>query len=119
MRLSLIELQVKLQYQLLRHEGFYTRVASLDHREQDEKKNWREDLVRGCDQLISWASSYCGKRSLYLSQNPFNKDGSVYGISCFTVDADPIRDPKRASLSTEHAAAIKVATKISYQECGS
>ena len=105
--MPLLEQQVRLQYRLLGHEGHYTRVRWDD---KQTGKGGKEDLVAGVDSLIKWARPLCGKFNMYLSRNPFTKEGNVASVSSFTMDIDPVREPKdRASTQAELEKAISCA----------
>lgn len=103
--MELIEQQVRIQYQLLGHEGFWTRVRRDD---KQGGSGGKDELIFGIEQLITWARPLCGRFNLYLSRNPFDKEGCVTGVKSFTADLDPVREPKdRAATETESACAVQ------------
>lgn len=104
--MELIETQVRMQYRLLKHQGYYSRVRASN------EKGGKEELLQGEDQIVLWASQLNGKANLYISRNPFTKDGAVAGVSCFSLDIDPIREPQRASSDEQLARAEETAADI-------
>lgn len=105
--MPLIEGQVRAQYKLLNHDGLYTRVRASN------EKEGKEDLISGVEQLIKWARSMCGTHNLYLSRNAFTKDGTPCRVSAFSIDIDPVRQPKtRASTNAELFKALGLSRRI-------
>lgn len=110
--MQLIEQFVRFQYKLLGHEGFYTRVR-WDDKQNPETAGKREDVICGVESLIKWAKPLSGKYNLYLSRNPFDKDGKPIRIASFTVDIDVKREPKdRATTEAELLSTINTAKQL-------
>lgn len=105
----LIEHQTRLQYRLLGHEGYWTQLHAQD---VNSNKLISRELVYGEEEVIKWGKEYCSKANLFLGRSPRNKDGSVAGITCVSLDVDPVREPKRAALPEQHQRALKAAGRI-------
>lgn len=103
---ELNEKQVRTQYNLLKHEGYYTRVRWDD---KTKKEKGGEKYVKGVEELIKWALPLCGRYNLYMSRNPFNSDGKVAAVSALSFDIDPIRDKDAAATEEELRRAIQAA----------
>lgn len=105
MQWPLIENQVRAQYKLLNHDGYWTRVRNSNEKE--------EKYLFGVEEIVVWAKARSGKGNLYLSRNPFTKNGQVAGISGFTLDVDKVREPKdRATTEDELRGTLTLAAKI-------
>jgi hypothetical protein len=105
----LLEQQTRLQYRLLKHGGFWSQVHA-----QDVNTNTlvSRELVYGEEEVVKWARAFNTKANLFVGRNPRDKNGKVAGITCVSLDIDPVREPKRASLPEQFERAISTAHQI-------
>lgn len=115
MDFPLLEQQTRLQWRLLKHEGYYTQVHCQNVNTGEKVSR---ELIKGEDQLVQWARSYHLQGNLFLGRNPRNAAGDVLGITNWTLDIDPVRPQKTASTENEHSRAIAVAHRIIQNHIG-
>ena len=106
------EIHLRSLYKLLGHEGYYSRVGSLDFakkvitKEGKETFLYEEEYIKGEEALIEYASRYNGIRNIFISRAYRDSSGSVLGTNCITLDLDPIRDKNTASSDEQHTKAL-------------
>jgi archaellum biogenesis ATPase FlaH len=106
--MEFLEQQARLQYRMLGHEGFYTRVRCQDV--MNEKGE--EAYVKGEDAVIRWFKERHLRGNLFLGRNPYDEARNVIRISAFSLDIDPVRPKKTASTEEQLRAAITVGQRV-------
>lgn len=106
--MEFLEQQARLQYRMLGHEGFYTRVRCQDV--MNEKGE--EAYVKGEDEVIRWFKSRNLRGNLFLGRNPYDEARNIVRISAFSLDIDPVRPKKTASTEEQLRSAITVGQRV-------
>lgn len=112
------EVHLRGLYRLLGHEGYYSRVGSLDFTRKGITKNGREsflyeeEYIKGEEALIDYAKKYNGQRNIFISRAFRDANGSVIGTNCITLDLDPVREKNTAASIDLHNLAIAAGYRI-------
>jgi archaellum biogenesis ATPase FlaH len=102
--------QLRQQYRLLGHSGFYTQGRCLD---VNQNKIISQELLKTEEETIKWAASCNGKGNVFLGRNPRQSDGSVADFQCLSLDIDPIRPKGTAASDGQFQEALKAAQTVS------
>jgi archaellum biogenesis ATPase FlaH len=87
--------QLRLQYKLLGHEGFYTQGRCIN---VQENKIISQELLKDEEETIRWAAAQNGKGNVFLGRNPRSSNGLPSAFHCLSLDLDPER-PKGTAAS--------------------
>lgn len=108
------EQQLRQQYRLLRHEGYFTQCHAQD---VGRKSLVQRRLVSNEKEVIEFAKENNGRGNVFVGRNPRDKDGNVIHATCLTLDIDPVR-PKDTAATEEQAYATLGAGRRLVQHFG-
>jgi len=109
MNLPILENQIRRQYRLFAHEGYWSQLHAQDPK---ENKLVSRELVKGEEAVIRWARAFNGKGNLYLGRAARDSNGIPIRTSVFTLDVDPCRAKGTASSPEQHSKALRTGRAI-------
>jgi KaiC/GvpD/RAD55 family RecA-like ATPase len=101
--------QLRQQYKLLGHEGFYTQGRCID---VTQNKIVSQELLKGEEEVIKWAGAQNGKGNIFLGRNPRTPEGLPTEFRCLSLDLDPERAKGTAATEAQLQAALGAGKRI-------
>src|SRR5688572_28388892 len=109
MSLPFYEGQLRQQYQLLGHKGYWTQGRCID---LTQNQIISQELLDGEEKVIAWAKENNGRGNVFLGRSPRRGEGTVLETRCLSLDLDPERPKGTAATVDQLQETLEAAKRI-------